>query len=86
MKLSGANTALTGGNEVQTISVPNTISRFVINFGGFSSDVINFLDSNAVVQEKLEAIPGIGIGNVAVTSSGTNPKNYILTFQGFGGI
>src|SRR5205823_357275 len=75
----------TGTGETQTVTVPNNVTRFVFNFGGFSSDVINFSDSttepNNVVRQKLEAIPGIGPGNVAVSSTGTNPKVYTLTFQ-----
>jgi hypothetical protein len=73
LKLAGANSGLTGSNEVQTLTVPATISRFTINFGGFSSDVINFVDSNIVVQQKLEAMPSIGQGNVTVTSNSTTP-------------
>ena len=82
LKLTGANSGLVGTNEVQTLSVPNNVSRFTINFGGFTSDVINFLDANLVVQQKLEAVPGIGAGNILVGSTivGTQ-KNYTLTFQ-----
>lgn len=82
VRLNGVNTGLTGSNEVQTLSVPANISRFVVNFGGATSDVINSTDSAAVVQAKLEAMPSIGIGNVVVTSNavGSNPRTFTLTF------
>src|SRR5207249_11540490 len=54
IRVNGINTNLTGTNEVQTLAVPNNVGRFTFSFGGFSSDVINFTDSNAVVQAKLE--------------------------------
>ena len=37
IRLNGINTNLTGTNETQTISVPNNVTKFVINFGGFAA-------------------------------------------------
>jgi hypothetical protein len=67
VRINGVNTNLTGGSEQQRITVPNTVTRFAINFGGAQSDVMNYLDSAAIVQAKLEAMAGIGTGNVTVT-------------------
>src|SRR5207302_10671511 len=79
---NGINSALPGGSEVQVISGANNISRFVVNFDGAQSDVINITDSAQSVQDKLQAIPGIGLNNVTVAASGvgTNPRTFTLSY------
>ena len=47
-----ANTGLTGGNEQQTIVVPGTDSRFVVNYGGYSSDTINVTSNTNMTSMK----------------------------------
>jgi hypothetical protein len=80
LRLNGTNSQLTGSNEVQTIAVPNNVSRFVISFGGQTSDVINFVDSNAVVQPSLRICPARP-GNDSDDRQRCPTQNYILTFQ-----
>jgi phage tail sheath protein FI len=58
-----------GVNEQQTLtfSAAPTGGTFTLSFAGQTSAPIPFNANNAAVQTALEAIPGIGAGNVTVT-------------------
>ncbi len=90
-ELTGATVATsTGGaaeipevpavNEVQTISGTPT-ADYTLTFGADTTASILSTATAADVQAALEALPGIGAGNVAVTD-GPPPATFTVTFQG----
>src|SRR5262249_15565387 len=66
-------------NEVQTITVPRSAGSYMLTFLGINTSLLSFDASAAAVQAALEALPGIGHGNVAVSRV---DHVYIVTFQG----
>ncbi|HZJ15964.1 MAG TPA: autotransporter-associated beta strand repeat-containing protein, partial [Chthoniobacteraceae bacterium] len=83
LNLTGINNALTGSSEVQTVQVPNAVTSFTLSFAGATTPPISNspIPSAAAIQAALEALPSIGLGNVAVASSGTTTITYTLTFK-----
>lgn len=69
-------------NEVQTISIPTAPknNQFFLNFNGQTTTAIAANADGATVQAALEALSGIGAGNVSVTGMAGGP--YVVTFQG----
>lgn len=83
--LLGSAAAPTGtpANEVQTITINATGGTFTISFDfegkSGTTSALAWNASAAVVQAALEALPGIGAGNVSVTLAALV---YTITFQG----
>ena len=86
---SGNATVARSPNEIETVTLANaTGGTFTLSFTGtFANTVatqttspIVFNASTAEVQSALQALPGIGAGNVTVQQD-TNGK-YVITFQG----
>lgn len=78
-------TAATGGagtNEVQTATITGapTGGTFVLTFGDVATTDLAYNATAAAVQTALQALPGIGAGNVTVTGSAGGP--YTVTFTG----
>jgi autotransporter-associated beta strand protein len=77
---NGAN-SFVGLNEVQTITVPATVTTFTITFNGYTSGAITRATADGTaVRTALEAMPSIGSGNVTVTGAVGGP--YTVTFTG----
>ncbi|MGH9783949.1 MAG: hypothetical protein ACRD88_07155, partial [Terriglobia bacterium] len=77
-------TTLTGlslpqANEIQTIVVDATEGQFRLAFDGAETGDLSFEVSAAELELALEALSGIGTGNVAVTK---NDDVYVVRFQG----
>ncbi|MEX2149864.1 MAG: LEPR-XLL domain-containing protein [Steroidobacteraceae bacterium] len=77
-------TTLTGlgmpqANEIQSIVVDATVGTFTLSFEDEETSELDFNASAAQVQAALEALAGIGTGNVAVTK---NDDVYVVRFQG----
>lgn len=75
-------TLVAGADEVQdvTFSGTPTSGSFRLNFGGFSSALINFDDLAADVEAALEAMSSIPTGSVSV--SGSFAAGFTITFSG----
>lgn len=71
-----------GTSEVQTVTISGapTGGDFVLVFGGDATTDLAFNATAAAVQSALEALPGIGAGNVTVAGSAGGP--YTVTFAG----
>jgi len=69
-----------GTSEVQTVTISGapTGGDFVLVFGGDATTDLAFNATASAVQSALEALPGIGAGNVAVAGSAGGP--YTVTF------
>jgi len=75
-------TLVAGADEVQDIdfsAVPDA-GAFTLDFGGQTTASIAFSDNAAAVQAALEALSGIGSGNVSVAGDFT--AGFTVTFQG----
>ncbi len=66
-------------SAVQAINVISARGAFTLSYNGNSTPSIAVGATAATVQSDLEALPGIGTGNVKVTTAGTG---YTVTFQG----
>lgn len=71
-----------GANEVQTVTITGTPTggTFVLTFGDVATTDIAYNAAAATVQTALQALPGIGAGNVTVAGSAGGP--YTVTFTG----
>lgn len=83
------NTAVVG--TAPTIPVKNTIQRinstltagtFTLTFNGNTTAAINFNDSAATIQTRLQALASIGAGNVTVTGGPLNLDRVDVAFTG----
>lgn len=75
------NTALGvgGTNEVQTVTVPTTVTTFTLTYNGLTAAAITRATADgAAVRAALE--PLLGVGNVTVTGAVAGP--YTVTFTG----
>lgn len=74
---------LTAPSEVQQIELlqDNVLDTFTLSYLGNSTNELPFGATAAQVRAALEALPGIGVGNVAVTKDPT-ADIYTFTFQG----
>gem|GEM_PF-1178953 len=71
--------------EVQQLVIRATSGQFKLSFGGGTSPNLPFNATAAAVQAALEALPGIGAGNVAVSGGpgdATGSSPYVISFQG----
>lgn len=66
--------------QVVTVSGAPTGGTFTLSYGGQTTSAIAYNAATSAVQSALEALSGIGAGNVLVT--GTAGSSYTLTFQG----
>lgn len=66
-------------NEIQTIVVDATEGTFQLSFGGKNTGDLAYNISAAKLDEALEQLDTIGLGNVAVTQ---NDDVYVVRFQG----
>jgi hypothetical protein len=71
--------ALDGVNEVQSLTVTATGGSFTLGFQGESSGAIPFDGSAGEVQAALEAIPALGVGQVAVSGEAGGPFSIEFT-------
>jgi hypothetical protein len=71
--------ALSGRNEVQTITINATGGTFTITFNGQITTALAWNATAPVVQAALEALSTIGVGNIVVT---LNALVYTLEFRG----
>lgn len=60
-----------GTNEVQSIAIDGTGGTFTLSYGGQATSALAYNATAAVVQAALEALAGIGTGNVSVTKGST---------------
>lgn len=67
-------------NEIQTLSVPNTVTTFTITANGGTTSTLAFGATAAQVQAALDAVSAVGTGNTSVSSAGTNPQIYTVTY------
>jgi hypothetical protein len=77
-----------GTNEVQTVTPSGTISggTYTITAPGKGTTAALAYNANAAaVQAALEAIPGIGAGNVTVTGGPLSSGALVITFVGVAG-
>jgi hypothetical protein len=68
-----------GLNEAQSLSFTATTGSFAIAFNGQVTAPLPVTATAAAVQSALQALSGVGVGNVAVTG-GTG--NFVVRFQG----
>jgi VCBS repeat-containing protein len=68
-----------GADEVQLVAVNAGPGNFRLTFGGQTTISLSAAASAATVQQELEALSTIGVGNVAVAGGG---GLYIVTFVG----
>ncbi len=76
---------VTTSTEVDRLTVQATGGTFVLRFAGVNSAAIPFNASAATVDAALEALPGIGAGNVSVSGGpggGDGSTPYEITFGG----
>lgn len=81
--LLASGIALGGTNEQQTVTITGTPTggTFTLTYNGATTAAIAYNAASSAVQTALEALPNIGVGNVAV-SGGPGPGTpYVLTFQ-----
>jgi hypothetical protein len=71
-----------GTSEVQSVTITGvpTGGTFVLTFGDVATTDLPYNATAAAVQAALQALPGIGAGNVTVTGSAGGP--YTVTFAG----
>jgi hypothetical protein len=71
-----------GTSEVQSVTITGlpTGGTFVLTFGDVATTDLPYNATAAAVQAALQALPGIGAGNVTVTGSAGGP--YTVTFTG----
>src|SRR5262249_26363318 len=71
-------------SESQVVTyTASTAGTFTLTFNGMTTSAISTGATAAQVQAALEALPNIGAGNVAVTSTlGPNTVNFYIVFQG----
>ena len=79
-----APTVQTALNEIQTISITGspTGGTFTLTFGGQTTANINYNDSAATVQTRLQALSSIGNGNVSVAGGPGPGTPWVVTFTG----
>lgn len=70
--------------EIQQISFGSTpkTGTFTLTFNGQTTANINYNDTAITVQNKLQAISSVGLGNVLVTGTIDNVTGLTVTFQG----
>lgn len=70
------------GDEVQTVTITGTPTggTFTLSYDGQATAPIAYNAAGAAVQTALEALPGIGVGNVTVSGSASGP--FTVTFAG----
>jgi hypothetical protein len=75
--------ALGGVNEQQTVTITGTPTggTFTLTYAGATTATIAYNAAASAVQTALEALPNIGVGNVAVTGGPGPGTPYVLTFQ-----
>jgi hypothetical protein len=75
--------SISGANEVQTVTITGTPTggTFTLAYWGQTTTAIAYNANAATVQAALEALPGIGVGNVAVTGGPGPGTPYVVTFQ-----
>jgi hypothetical protein len=66
----------------QTITVPGSGGIFSLTFRGQTTDSISFGSSAGLVQNRLEQLSTIGVGNVNVTSPNPSGGPYTVNFTG----
>lgn len=69
----------TGVTEVQTLVVTATAGTYLLGLDGVNTVPLAFNCPLVTLQTALQAIPGIGVGNLIVTGT---VGNYTLTFAG----
>jgi hypothetical protein len=76
--LLASSITLGGANEQQTVTITGTPTggNFTLTLSGATTANIAFNAAAAAVQSALEALPNIGVGNVAVPGT-----PFVLTFQ-----
>jgi hypothetical protein len=82
---SPGNAAIDSPNEVQEISICASAGNFRLSFGADTTGDLPFNASASQVQAALEGLPGIGIGDVAVSGGpgdGQGSHPYVVTFIG----
>ncbi|MEQ8852898.1 hypothetical protein [Gimesia sp.] len=77
------STLLESTNEQQTISLASCSGgTFALGYGEDTTDPIAFNASAATIESELEALPGIGAGNVSVSGSGPWVVEFTGTLRG----
>jgi hypothetical protein len=71
-----------GVDAVQEVVAEPAAGSFKLSFEEHETAAIPFGAASSVVQAALEALPGIGAGNVAVTEGPGHPGVYVVTFVG----
>jgi len=85
---ASATTTTPGGpavKEMQTITVKAVAGQFKLTFGADTAADLPFDASAAEVASALQALPSIGVGNVAVSGGPGSPTGstpYVVTFEG----
>ena len=69
----------TGVNEVQTVTVDSNVGVYTLRFGLEDTDPLDGSETAAELEDALEALEGIGVGNVNVSKSG---NVFTITFVG----
>lgn len=67
-------------DEIQKVLASTQTGTFTLTYRGAETDAIHSHASDAEVQSELEALPGVGAGNVSV--SGGTPGTYTVEFVG----
>jgi len=75
--------ALGGANEQQTVTITGTPTggNFTLTLNGATTANIAYNAAASAVQSALEALPNIGVGNVAVTGGALPGTPVVVTFQ-----
>ncbi len=79
--LAEAISSIAGNNDLQRITIDGAGSgNFALTFNGQTTAALAFNASAATVQAALEALPGVGAGQVSVSQNATN--SYTIAFKG----
>lgn len=80
--LLASSVPLGGVNEVKTVTITGTPTggTFTLTFGGQTTSAIAYNAAGSAVEDAVEALSSVGLGNVRVTGGPGPGTPYVITF------